>query len=268
LKQLTDAKILVLDIETAPLESYTWGLWDQNVGVEQIKTEWSILSFAAKWLDSKKIIYYDTSGHGPGKIRDDRGLLLHLWHLLNEADLVVAQNGRRFDVKKINARMVMVGFKPYSPIRIIDTLEAAKKYFEFTSNKLAWTSKHLTSQAKSDHKAFPGFELWKECLADNPKAWRVMKKYNIIDIKQTEEYYLRIRPWIANHPNMGAFMETTEHTCTKCGSAGVQARGTVRTQQGKYHRYHCTNCGGWSRGKLMLLPIVKRKSLLANIAEK
>jgi hypothetical protein len=268
LKQLTDAKILVLDIETAPLESYTWGIWDQNVGLEQIKTEWSILSFAAKWLGSSKIIYHDTGGKGPKRVREDLSLLEILWSLLDQADLVVAQNGRRFDVKKINARLVMAGFKPYSPIRIVDTLEAAKKYFEFTSNKLAWTSKYLTSQAKSEHKEFPGFELWKECLADNPKAWRVMKKYNIIDVKQTEEYYLRIRPWIANHPNMGAFREVSEHACTKCGSTQVQSRGDVRTQQGRYTRYHCTHCGGWSRGKLMLLPIVKRRSMLANIAEK
>jgi hypothetical protein len=37
---MTDGpKIATLDIETCPLESYTWGLWKQNVGLNQIKTE-------------------------------------------------------------------------------------------------------------------------------------------------------------------------------------------------------------------------------------
>lgn len=265
---LTDAKILLLDIETAPLESYTWGLWDQNVGLNQIKTEWSILSYAAKWLGNSKVIYEDTGGRGADKVRDDKHLLKAVWELLDETDIVVAQNGRRFDVKKINARMVMAGMKPYSPIRIVDTLEAAKKYFAFTSNKLEWASDHLTTQKKLDHREFPGFELWKECLADNPKAWAVMKKYNKRDVTGLEEYYLRIRPWIANHPNMGAYSEIAEHLCTNCGSAHVQARGYAIYQQGKYRRYQCRDCGKWSRGKTIELPLKKRKSLLANIAER
>ncbi len=239
-----DAKIGLIDIETSPLEAYTWGLWDQNVGLNQIKTEWTILSYSFKWLGSNKIIYEDTGGKGPGKVRDDKHLLLQIHKLLDEADIIVAQNGRRFDVKKINARMVMAGLKPYSPIRIVDTLEAAKKYFAFTSNKLEWASDYLTTQKKLDHREFPGFELWKECLADNPKAW------------------------IANHPNMGVYSEVVEHTCTKCASPNVQSRGKMRLQQGLYNRYCCQDCGSWSRGKLMLLPVAKRKAMLANIGDK
>jgi hypothetical protein len=49
-------RILFLDIETAPLQSYHWGLWDQNIGLEQIGTEWSILSFSAKWLGERRVI--------------------------------------------------------------------------------------------------------------------------------------------------------------------------------------------------------------------
>jgi hypothetical protein len=268
LSQLHDAKILVLDIETSPIEAYCWALWDQNVGLNQIKVEWSILSFAAKWLGKPKVIYEDTSKNGIGKFRDDKKLLIKLHALLDEADIVVAQNGRRFDVKKINARMVMAGLKPYSPIRIVDTLEAAKKYFSFTSNKLEWASEWLTSQKKLAHKEFPGFELWKECLAGNPKAWRVMKKYNIRDVTATEEYYIRIRPWIANHPNMGVYSDIIEHTCTNCASPNLQSRGKQRLQQGLYNRYQCQDCGKWSRGKNMLLAINKRKALLTNIGDK
>ena len=130
----TSPKILLADIETSPLESYTWGLWDQNVGLEQIKTEWTILSYAAKWMHQSRVMYRDTGGRGKHKVRDDKPLMGDLWSLLDEADIVVAQNGKRFDCKKINARLIMHGYGPPSPYRVVDTLLVSKKYFAFTSN--------------------------------------------------------------------------------------------------------------------------------------
>lgn len=252
-------KILTLDIETSPLESFTWGTFDQNVGVEQIKTEWSVLSFAAKWLGKPKVIYADTSGRGVDKIRDDGDLLDQLWRLLDEADIVVAQNGVSFDLKKINARMLMAGQGPYSPVRVIDTLRAAKQHFKFTSNKLAWLSKHLTDAPKSLHNKYPGFELWSECLLDNPTAWAEMKKYNKQDVIATEKLYLKLRPWITQHPNLATYSMREDLTCPKCDSPELQARGYTVTQSGKYQRLHCQKCGGWSRSKTNLIPANTRK---------
>lgn len=257
-------KLLVLDIETAPLESWTWGLWEQNVGLDQIQTEWSILSYAAQWYGTPKtrVMYQDTSGRGPKLVRDDSQLLKSLWTLLDQADIVIAQNGQRFDLKKINARMIMHGMKPYSPVRVVDTLLVAKKHFAFTSNKLAWTSKYLTTTPKSEHKKFPGFELWTECLKDNPKAWAEMKKYNIQDVIATGKLYTKLLPWIQNHPNVSAYSFTEVPACPKCGSTKQQKRGEQVLQNGRYQRYQCMSCGGWSRGKVMLLPLSKRRSML------
>lgn len=256
------SKILVLDIETAPLESYTWGIWEVNVGLEQIKTEWSILSYAAKWLGKKPVIYNDTSGRGAKHVREDKKLVKEIWELLDEADLIVAQNGARFDIKKINARLVMHGFGPYSPLRVIDTMLVAKKHFGFTSNKLEWMSKYLTDTPKSKHKKFPGFELWLECLADNPKAWAEMKKYNIQDVIATEKLYITQRPWIAQHPNLGTFHDKETATCPKCDGDSLQARGYAVLQLGRYQRYQCQDCGAWSRSKQLLSPIKVRKEKL------
>ncbi len=257
-------KILVIDIETSPLEAWCWGLWDQNIGLDFIKTEWSILSFAAKWLGKKQIIYADTGGRGARKVRDDKPLMKTIHALLCEADIVIAQNGKRFDVRKMNARLAAHDFGPPSPYRVIDTMIVAKKYFAFTSQKLAWTSKYLTDIPKEEHKEFPGFELWTECLQDNPKAWRVMKRYNIRDILSTEQVYLKLRPWIENHPNLGVYDERDRPLCPKCGSDKVELGGTRHSvkQQGSYRRYRCTSCGGWARGKVMQLPLEKRRSLL------
>lgn len=240
-------RICTLDIETAPLEVYAWGLWDQNLGLEMIGKEWSILSYCVKWLDEDEPIYRDVSGQK--ELRNDRALLADLHKILDEADIVIAQNGVSFDLKKINARLLEHGFKPYKPVRVIDTMVVAKKHFGFTSNKLAWMSQHLTDTKKDKHHEFPGFELWSECLKGNKRAWAEMRKYNVIDVLATEELYLRMRPWIEGHPNVANYTTKDYSCCPKCGSDNVQSRGYARTQSGVYPRYQCQECGGWSRGR-------------------
>jgi len=246
-------KMVCIDIETTPIESYTWGLWEQNVGLEMIKTEWSILAFCSKVIGKPGVEYADTGGRGAGKVRDDSKLLKRLWTILNEADIVIGQNVRRFDIKKINARLVMAGYKPYSPVRVIDTLDAAKKTFAFTSNRLAWTSKYMTDTPKSEHKKYPGFELWAACLKDDPGAWAEMKKYNVQDVVATEKLYAKLRPWMSNHLNLGVYVGNKEtHACPACGSLNTQRRGRATTQAFQYWRYQCVDCGSWSKASLRI----------------
>ena len=264
---MTDAKILVIDIETSPLELYGWKLFDENFSLEQIAKDWSILSFSAMWLHKpKRVIYMDTGGRGKAQVRNDKRLMKPLWNLLDEADIVVAQNGKRFDVRKIRARLIAHGFGPPSPFRVVDTMLVARKYFAFTSQKLKYTSSILAPNAvKDEHKEFPGFELWAEVLKDNPRAWKVMKRYNEQDIRATAEVYLACRAWDDQHPNMGTFSAAEQHICPHCGSDNVIGRNGWREvkQQGVYKRYQCKDCGGWSRGKIMLNRIEKRRAQLA-----
>lgn len=259
---MTHPKILTLDIETSPLQAYVWGLFDQTVGLNQIKEEWCMLSFCAKWLGNPNVIYQDNSKQRNKE--DDRKLAASLWKLLDEADIVVAQNGKRFDVRKINARFLLLGYKPPSPYKIIDTMIEARRHFAFTSNKLEWLTDKLTPTKKQKHKKFPGFELWKECLAGNPEAWAEMREYNIPDTVSTEELYLILRPWIEGHPNVANYTDPTTPACPKCGSHEVIQKGHRHTQVGRYIRYRCNACGGWSRGRVMQNSKEQRSNLLVN----
>lgn len=257
---MSKPKILTLDIETAPLKVYNWSLWQDSTSVNMIAEEWQILAVCAKWM-GKKAEYRDCrDGH-----RRDEDLLSWVWGLLNEADIVITQNGKSFDIKKINARLIAEGFGPYSPIRQIDTKEVAHRHFGFTSNKLEWMGKNIAKVPKSQHKKFPGFELWAECLKGNKAAWNEMKKYNVQDVISTEKLYLKLRPWIEGHPNLATYSTTgTQQECPKCGSAKVQRRGTAVTQTGSYPRLNCQACGGWSRGRKTELPPQRNKLLLSN----
>lgn len=245
--QTSKPKILTLDIETAPLNVYTWGLWEQNVGLDMVKNDWRILSVAWKWLHKKRV-HFSRAIVIDGKL-DDIGVCMDLHDLLDEADIVVTQNGIDFDIKRINARLAEEGFDPYSPVRHIDTKRVAKQVFGFTSNRLEWLGEHIAGVKKDKHRKFPGFELWKECLANNPKAWKEMEKYNVRDVLATEALYLKLRPWIANHPNVAVYGETGGDACPKCASHRLQRRGSAVSNSGRYPRFQCLACGGWSRGR-------------------
>lgn len=253
-------KILVLDIETSPLLAHVWGLWDQNVGLNMIESEWHIMSFAAKWLGDpiSKVIYHDQEGKRD--ITNDKVLLKKMWKLLDECDILIGQNSKSFDHKKMNARFILNGMEPPSSYRHIDTMRLAKKHFAFTSNKLAFlTDKLCTKHKKLSHAKFSGFVLWKACMDGNSKAWKEMREYNVADIMSTEELYYKLIAW-DNSLNFNTYYEGLETVCT-CGGTKFQKNGTYHTNGGMFQRFRCTNCGSELKGKTNMLSKEKKASL-------
>ncbi len=259
---MTAPKIVTLDIETSPIVAYVWGLFKQFVGLNQIIEDWSILSFCAKYLGSDKVLYYDVSKQR--NLRDDARLMRKLHRILDDADIVVVQNGKKFDLRKINARFLTHGMLPPSPYKVVDTMLEARKVAAMTSNKLEWLAKVLTDSEKDKHTEFPGFDLWAECMKRNPRAWQAMRDYNPQDVIATEEVYLKLRPYIEGHPNVAVFDDSEVIRCPACGSHEVDKRGFSYTQTGKYQRYQCSGCGKWSRSRYTLNTKGKRHSLLSN----
>lgn len=259
------AKILTLDIETSPIMAKVWDLWKQNVSLDQIEDDWYIMSYSAKWLDRDEVMYEDCRD----TIGDDYHLLTGLHKLLDEADIVIAHNGDRFDIPKINARFILNGFMPPAPYKTIDTVKVAKRTFKFTSNKLAYLTDKLTKDKKLDHAKFGGWKLWNECMKGNEEAWEEMKAYNEMDVISLEELYLVLRPWMPNHPSVTAFADRQVLTeedpvfCPKCGSHHVNKRGFYFTNKGKYQRFQCVTCGGWSSMTHSENSTEQRKNLLA-----
>lgn len=255
-------RILVLDIETSPIISYTWGLFDQNVAINQIVEDWNILSFAAKFVGEDKIYYGDLRNERD--VRKDRKLLIEISKLINSADVVLGQNVQDFDLKKINARLLINGLKPVKSVKKIDTMKIAKKYFAMTSNRLEYLSKKLCSKyKKDDHKKFSGFELWKACLAGNREAWKEMEKYNKIDVLSTEELWTKLRPFDTGfNPNL--YTDDLTFVCS-CGSTDMAKNGHSYTSLGKYQRFTCKSCGAEVRGSVNQLDKDKRKSLMRKV---
>ena len=258
-------RVLLFDIETSPMLAYVWGLWDQNISLNMIKEDWSVLAWAAKWLNDppKKIMYMDTRKEK--NVRNDKKILLAIRDLLDEADIVITQNGRKFDQKKLNARFLINKIRPPSPYKHIDTLVIAKKNFAFTSNKLEYMSETFNVKYKKMTKGrvFSGFALWDGCLKGNIKAWKEMEIYNKYDVLALEELYNTLQPYDTT-VNFSLYLENEEPVCN-CGSKRLQKRGYEMTNSGKYQRYQCQDCGKWHRGKDNLLSKNKRKKSLISL---
>lgn len=242
-------KILLMDIENAPNTAYIWSLYQEVVSESMLDQSWYILCWAAKWLEEDKVMssaLIDFPKNYKKDPENDKLVLQKLWNLLDDADVIVAHNGKQFDVRKVNARFVMNGMPPPSPYKVVDTLLAARQYFFFTSNKLDDLGKYLQVGEKMDT---GGFKLWKQCMSGNKEAWKKMVAYCKNDILLLEKVYLKLRPFIANHPNINVYLEDEKCACPKCGSENIKREGFAYTDVSKYQRYSCNDCHGWFRGR-------------------
>jgi DNA polymerase elongation subunit (family B) len=251
---INKAKILYFDIETSPNLSYTWGKYEQDViAFEQ---EWYMLSFAFKWGDGKTQAYSLPDFKTYKKDRtNDVELVTKLWELFNEADIVVAHNGDRFDIRKSNSRFLFHKLPPPQTYKTVDTLKVARKHFQLNSNRLNDISEllHIGNKVETG-----GFSLWLGCMSGDDSSWKKMVKYNKQDVDLLYDVYHRLKSWMTNHPNMNLYQETL-YCCPICGSKHVQSRGFSMTRVGKYQRYQCQGCGGWSQGEQVIIdkPVLK-----------
>lgn len=257
-KEKKGPRILFFDIETAPLKAHLWSMWQQGVGLNQIESDWYMLSFCCKWADSDEVFYFDQ--RNAKDIEDDYELVLKLWHFLNEADIVVGQNSKRFDTKKANARFILNGLPKPSVYRQIDTMEIAKRQFGFTSNRLEYmTDKLCTTYKKSKHKKFHGHELWSECLRGNIEAWEEMESYNRLDVLSLQELYDILSSWDNTLPNFDCYVDEV------LDMDEWEEEGFHYTNLGKFKKYRNKITGVQRRSRVNLLTKEKRDSLLANI---
>lgn len=257
---MTDSmKALVIDIETAPNLAHVWRLWKTSVALNQLIVPGYTLCFAAKWLGEKDVFFarveHDAKTGAPTE--KSRRAMLNLAHrLLSEADVVIHYNGVAFDIPKLNAEFIELGYAPPAPFVQVDLLLTLRKRANFPSNKLAFISERLGVGSKVKHE---GHELWRKCMADDADAWARMQRYNEGDVRLTERLYRRILPWIPSHPNRGLYTDDDKPRCPHCQSAKVWRKGYAYTRLLAYPRYECQKCGAWSRGKKSVRTSVDRR---------
>jgi hypothetical protein len=230
-------RVLLIDIETSPLLVYTWGLWQQNIGINQIVEPTRMLCFAAKWLGEPDTMFFSENEHG----RLD--MVNAAWNLLDQADAVIHYYGSQFDVKHLNREFLDAGLTPPSPFKQVDLKLAVSKRFKFPSNKLQFVSQALGLSGKE---ATGGFDLWRGCMNGDAKSWKTMEVYNRRDVTLLEEVYEHLLPWIPNVPHRHLY-DGHGGGCPNCGKDGMIEDGLYQTALSSFRRYFCSACGSWFR---------------------
>lgn len=238
-------KILLLDIETSPNTAYVWGIWQENITLDQIIDTSKVLCWSAKWYGEDELIFdsIHKSSH--------KAMIKRIHKLLCEADAVITYNGAKFDLPILNKEFLLAGLPPPSPYKSIDLYKTTKSKFKFVSNKLDFINKQLGIGAK--HKV--DFMTWVKCMQKDSEAWTKMEAYNKNDVVELEKLYNVLLPWIKTHPNHS--VHSGDLVCPRCGGYHYQKRGTALTTTGKYTRYQCKDCGHWFRENKTLAPTEK-----------
>lgn len=243
-------EILHIDIESSPNTAHVWGLFKQNISLNQLMESSYTMCYAAKWHGKGKVIF---------RMHKDKDFMQTIWDLLSRADAVTHWNGSRFDIPTLNKDFILAGYAPPDPFHQIDLLRISRQRFRFPSNKLDYVAQALGLGKKHEHE---GHELWVKCMADDPKAWKIMERYNKQDVRLLEGVYNRFLPWIKTHPNHALYVEHNRPVCTNCGSEKVVKKGVETTTTMVYQRYRCKACGTPLRARVNCLSRFKRGGVL------
>ena len=243
-------RILLYDLETSHNLVAVFSLKNQDwIAPENIIQERFVICASWKWLGDKtvhSVSVLDNRKLYKSNPHDDSHVLATLHGVLMTADVIVAHNGNDFDAKFAAGRMLIHGFSPLPPIPQIDTLKVARERFLLNANNLDYLGRLL----KVGRKKPTTTGLWLRILKGDAAAVAEMVRYNKQDVLLLERVFLKLQPYIANHPSRHLF--GAGGTCPRCGSHHVQARGIHKALTQTYQRWQCIACGGWFRSKKSL----------------
>lgn len=276
-----EPNILYLDVETSQALGGFFGLYDQNIGFNNVIQDWFMISAQWSWNDEEEIntvsvldgkekleeyTYlseqirkcleiknaYKSLNKIQGLIKkfheikiDDRNVLTTIKDVIDSADIVVTHNGDKFDIKKINARIISLGIEPLSYINSIDTLKEARKVAKFSSNKLGDLCNILGLNVKKLTVEEPN--AWIRATQGDEKAIASIVKYGEGDIPTLRNVYKKLKPYMKGNTFIQHFNDS--HTCAHCGSSNIVEDKLKYTKTNAKITMKCLACGGISELK-------------------
>jgi len=243
-------KSLIWDVETTDLDlrvrAYQLKNYIKYFDPKVIERDWTMLGAAWMWLNDDNAQAISVTAESP---LDDYGVIKTLHGVLNEADLLIGHNSDAFDIKKFNTRAIYYDLPPIKPLRTVDTLKIAKKYFKFTSNKLSYICNYLKLEMKDESPD------WVKCIDGDADELRYMRKYNKQDVIATRDLYVKLRSFHHTHPKAPKVKDIEGNyvvACPKCSSTNYVRNGTRTLNSGRRRQeYQCQDCNGYFTGDLL-----------------
>ena len=172
-------------------------------------------------------------------VNDDLEVVKRAREILQDADAIVTHNGRRFDLKFLQTRLLYHGLDPLPKIPHIDTCSIAKSHLLLFNNKMNTLAKFMTSEEKLEN---GGWELWVKVLNKDKEACKLMEEYCMQDVRTLNAVFKRLRPLISNLPNYNVFNPLDKPVCPQCGSTRLQKNGKAVRGLKIAQRHICTDC--------------------------
>lgn len=211
---------LFLDLETSPNIVTSWRVgYKINLSYHDIIKERAVIVACYKWEGEKTVhsLCWDDS-------QDDKQVLKELVALVNQADEVIGHNGARFDVPWVRTRCVYHKLPVINPdLKVIDTLQWARRYFYFNSNRLDYLGQFLGVGGKVKTES----GLWtKVVMNKDKKALGRMVTYCKGDILLLEKVFNRLKMMVKHKTHEGVLTTGVNWTCPRTGSTNVKVSKT------------------------------------------
>ena len=260
-------KIFLFDVETSTILAHVFGLFNQNISLSAIQDDWYTICFSGKMVGGE---VFNHSVHNfelpeSGEYKDnERYIVEALWKYLDDCDVAVAYNGKKFDKKKMNWKFFEYGLPEPSPYKLIDPYQIVKGNFSPTSGKMDYIAKYCDDINNSKHKT--DMSLWVACRNNDVQSLDYMSSYCDQDIELLEKVWLAVRHWDKNSPQLSLYYPDNKKRCSSCGSSHLTLLENKNsyTSLSKFELYRCGNCSKIMRGRENIVPTDKRKNLLMN----
>lgn len=238
--------ILYADTENALAQAYIWRCGKQYVGYKQLRRDWHI--HCAQWMWEGEDEVHHKSQHENIKRwkknhRDDYEVIKAIWDLCHKADIVVFQNGNRFDWPNIQARAMKHKLPPIKKPMFIDTCQLMRKT-GMTSKSLGFACDFYELDNVKDGS---NYDWWIAANEGDIEACEKIVTYGDKDIKSMRDLYHRIARYFPESLPNANLWTGADFACPvpACGGEleidGVQRRGKTSIVTA----YKCKKCGAY-----------------------
>jgi predicted PolB exonuclease-like 3'-5' exonuclease len=233
-------KRLYFDLELSKALFWAWGTGKQFLSADQLIEPQKIISLHWSWEDEEEVHNMDW---GLDK-QCDKAIVKKIIKLFDQADEIVAHNGRKFDLKKVYGRAMFHNVKMASDYhhKMLDTMLMVKSVAYLPSYSLKFCCKHFNLPLKLSS---GGSETWDLVqFHKDQKALDHLLHYGDGDIVSMKALFHYIRPYTKHKTHYAVLRGDEKFNCPECGKLShykqmrTTAAGTIQ------HRMQCSDRKG------------------------
>lgn len=215
-------------------------IWDLETFGFDFKADKGFILCGSWKVQGEKTVYTEVRENLGRQMWNDKDVCRKLHNVLSTADRWITHNGKRFDARFLNVRLLKHGLPLLPPMgrRHVDTCELTWKNLAMRAS-LKNISEFFTLKNK---KTPVDLQTWTKAAAGDVKSLKEVVTHCESDVLMLEEYADIILP-IQNMTENPQF-----HSCSP---KYTESRGYRVADKLTYRRLYCSKCKSWFKGSLV-----------------